>query len=442
MTLASCSVVGPQYQRPAIPLDAQFAASTKGALSFAAEDPWWERLHDPVLTSFVEKTLARNIQIDAALARIAEARAIIGTVNPRSQLSGNLSGSATVRSVERDSNSSAQSQVSATYLFDLFGQRRRQQEQAEALLEAAVQEEAALRLALQAEATQIYLNARFLQASMRIRKAAVRNRSRLVSILRERGLVGDSTQVQLRRAQAELRLEQARLPALEGDFKATAFALATLSVEPAESVLEILARGGGQPVPTAHLNPDVPAALLRNRPDVRASEARLVAATAEIGVLEAQLYPSLSLGGTIGVSTNNTISFGPSLVAPLFDLPARRARIAAGRARAEEAEANYRQTVLEAVEEVQVSLAQTQSLQEQSAALQRAQSTYRDAVSLSQEAFSLNAITLIEVLGAEEDLRDTSLTLAGARRDYAATWAQLNIAIGQGRDVVLQRTAE
>ncbi|MEL7133244.1 MAG: efflux transporter outer membrane subunit [Pseudomonadota bacterium] len=441
MTLASCTVLGPNYERPALPLDAQYALSTQGALSYAAEDPWWQRLNDPVLTAFVEKTLSRNIQIDAALARIKEARAILETVGPASQLSGGLSASATLQRIDGNttSNDTSQAQLAPSFLIDLFGQRRRQQEQAQALLEASVQDEAALRLALQAEVTQIYLNARFLQASARIRRSAVANRRSLVSILRERGLVGDSTQVQLRRAEAELRLEQARLPELEGDFQATAFALATLAVEPAESVLKTLERGGGQPVPRAHLSPDVPAALLRNRPDVRASEARLVAATAEIGVLQAQLAPSLSLGGSVNVSATDTISFGPSLIVPIFDLPVRRARVTAGRARAEEAEAIYRQTVLEAVEEVQVSLAQTQSLQRQSAALQRALATYQQAVSLSQEAFSLNAITLVEVLGAEEDLRDTSLTLAGVRRDFAATWSQLNIAIGQGRDVAIER---
>ncbi len=435
LTVASCGVVGPDYQRPDGMAGGSFAVATRGALSFAANDPWWDRLKDPTLSKFVQTALANNVEMDIALARIKESRAALGAVGPASLLSGNLTASATTQRRNEVSSDTSQILAGPSLQIDLFGQRRRRAERQRALLEAATEDEAALRLALQSEVTQTYLTARFLQASADSRRAAVASKKRLLAILQERHQVGEATKFDLRRAQAELVLEQARLPEIEGNFQATAFALATLIAEPADQTLKTLRRGGPQPRPQGNIDPGVPSDLLRNRPDVRASEARLMAAFAEVGVEEAQLYPSLTLSGTVNGGTIDGFSFGPTFSLPLFNLPGLKANVAASVARAEAAEASYRQTVLEAVEDVQSSMAQTQALSQQLRTLQKALSIYNEAVELSRESFSLNAITLVEVLDAEEDLRDTALRLKDVRRAYAAEWADLNVAIGQGRDV-------
>ena len=435
LTIASCGVVGPDYQRPDGMAGGSFAVATRGALSFAANDPWWDRLKDPTLSKFVQTALANNVEMDIALARIKESRAALGAVGPASLLSGNLTASATTQRRNEVSSDTSQILAGPSLQIDLFGQRRRRAERQRALLEAATEDEAALRLALQSEVTQTYLTARFLQASAHSRRAAVASKKRLLAILQERHQVGEATKFDLRRAQAELVLEQARLPEIEGNFQATAFALATLIAEPADQTLKTLRRGGPQPRPQGNIDPGVPSDLLRNRPDVRASEARLMAAFAEVGVEEAQLYPSLTLSGTVNGGTIDGFSFGPTFSLPLFNLPGLKANVAASVARAEAAEASYRQTVLEAVEDVQSSMAQTQALSQQLRTLQKALSIYNEAVELSRESFSLNAITLVEVLDAEEDLRDTALRLKDVRRAYAAEWADLNVAIGQGRDV-------
>lgn len=435
ITVASCGIVGPNYQRPEGLAGDRFAVATRGALSFAADDAWWERLKDPVLTQFVEAALAQNVEVDIALARIKESRALLDAVAPGSLLSGNVTASATTGRSNGVTSDTTQLQAGPSLEIDLFGERRRRAERQRALLDAATEDEAALRLAIQSEVTQTYLTARFLQATAESRRAAVKSRQRLLAIIEERNQVGEATKFELRRAQAELALEQARLPEIEGNFQSTAFALATLIAEPGDKTLKTLRRGGPQPLPKGNINPGVPTDLLRNRPDVRASEARLIAAFADVGIQEAQLYPSLTLSGTVNGGTTDGFSFGPSFSLPLFNLPVLQANVAASVARAEAAEASYRQTVLAAIEDVQSSMAQTAALGQQVQALRKALAIYTEAVDLSRESFNLNAITLVEVLDAEEELRDTALRLEDVRRAYASEWADLNVAIGQGRDV-------
>ena len=156
------------------------------------------------------------------------------------------------------------------------------------------------------------------------------------------------------------------------------------------------------------------------------------AATAAIGVQEAQLYPTLRLDGSVSAATVNTVTLGPTLILPLLTRGVRLARRDAARANAVEAEATWRKTVLSAVEEVQTALVRLQQADQQVAALRRAVITYRDTRRLSQEAFELNAVTVLDVLDTEDSLTSTELNLAAARRSFAQSWAQLNVGIGQG----------
>jgi multidrug efflux system outer membrane protein len=176
----------------------------------------------------------------------------------------------------------------------------------------------------------------------------------------------------------------------------------------------------------------VPAALLKNRPDVRAAEAALASAVAQIGISEAQLYPSLRLNGALTVTQGGSLSVGPTFSLPVFDRKARLAGRDVAVARAAEAELFWRNTVLTGVEEVQLGLSSLETSDKQVTTLTSAVSKFRDVATLSTEAFRLQAITYIEVLDVEESLNQSELQLINARRTYASSWAQLNVAIGQG----------
>lgn len=431
--LSSCGTVGPNFLRPEVQLTDRFALAPEAPLRQAADDTWWRGLHDPVLNGLVERALAQNLDLQTARARILEAQALVRTTAPISRADGTATARADSTWVDGARTDTSSASATAGYTFDLWGERRRRQEQAEANLQAAIYDAAAARLAIQTAVVSTYVDARYFQRAAVLRRQSIGNRSRIVGVLRERNRIGDETALALRRAEAELALQRAELPDLEAGLQTSAFALATLLSAPGDQVLGLLtAKPEGQPMPRGGLNADIPAALLHNRPDIRASEARLAAAVAEVGVLEAQLYPSLRIGGSVTLSATDSVTLGPALSLPIFDHALRKARRDAARARVTAAETTWRKTVLDAVEEVQSGLARAYSWDRQVSALGSALDKYRDAASLSREAFGLSAITLLEILDAEDNLTSVSLRLANAKRNYAISWAGLNSAIGQG----------
>lgn len=431
--LAGCGAVGPDYARPDISLAERFALTPQSAVREAANHQWWTGLKDPVLNDFVARGLVQNLDLQQARARIQEAQAQLRATGLGAQASGDATVSASANWVDGTYSDTTSGRLGGGFLFDIFGENQRRREQAQSSLDAAVFGAAAARLDMQAAVVQAYLDARYFQTAATLRRQTIGNRARLVDILQERNRLGDETILSLRRAEAELALQRAELPQLDAGLQTAAFALATLLAQPGDQILARLTETSPhQPVPKTGLAPGVPAALLHNRPDIRVAEAQFAAAVAEIGILEAQLYPTLRLSGDVTVSSTNSLTIGPALSLPLFDRTVREARRDAARARALQSEIAWRRTVLEAVEDVQAGLARTYAWDRQVAALNKALATYDEAIKLSREAFELNAITLSETLTAEDNLSAASLRLAEARRSYAAAWAALNVALGQG----------
>ena len=434
--ISACEAVGPNFQRPQISLSESFAKSPASALRQAADDEWWTALNDPVLNKLMSRALAQGLTVQAARAQILEARAVLRGSGPSADLTGDLT-----LNVDHDSrfgsNSSTDNSASAafspSFLVDLFGERRRITEQAQALVNAAVFDEAAARLALQLEVATTYFDLRFFQRSEVLRRRSIAQRAELVNILKQRADSQTVTKFELSRSQAELDLERALLPATRTGINANAFALATLLSEPADRILKEVARKRAkQPVPKRGFAAGLPAGLLQNRPDIRAAEAQLAAATAEVGIFEAQLYPSLTIGGTLSANTSTGINVGAGLNLPILDRAVRKSSRDASKARALQADINWRQTVLASIEEVQTNLVSIGNIDSQLQSLERANRTYVDAVRLTREAFELGAVTFNEIIESENTLTLAEISLADAKRDYASTWAQLNVAIGQG----------
>lgn len=432
--VASCGLVGPDYTRPDIPIPGRFALAPAAELQSAAEDQWWRALNDPALDRLMARGMRQNLDIQAALVRIREAQAQMRAVGIESQYSGALDLTYQARAVNSTFGDTSQARLAPSFVVDLFGGRQRRREQAQANFEAAVYDEGAARLAFQQAIVQLYIDLRYYQCAIRLRERSINNRNRMVGIVRDRQSVNDETLISVRRAQAELALERAALPELQSSVETTAYSIATLLAEPGENVLkELAAFGRGQPMPRRNLSPGVPAELLRNRPDIRAAEARLASATAGIGIAESELYPSLRIDGSVTLTAAATTKvIGPSVAIPVFNQKTRMAQRDAAASRAKQAEIEWRQTVLNGIEEVQSSLSRINGYDKRLDRLGVAVREYRSATNLLREAFRLNALTLVELLDAEDDLTDATLQHALAKRRYATSWAQLNTAIGQG----------
>lgn len=413
-------------------MQGRFAFAQENALEAAANAKWWTELQDPVLDGLMERALSQNLELKVAVSRIEQARAQLRAAGVSSQFSGGVDASA--RAQISDGNYSDVSQVSVAPVFvlDLFGENQRRREAAAAGVDNAVFRAAAGRLALQLELVSRYFDLRYFQELEALRLRSISNQRDVVSAIRERAKVQDESRLTVSRSEAELQLRRSLIPQARQGQYAAVLSIATLLAEPQEDLSAQLSVAKPQPRPPHNISPGVPAALLKNRPDVRAAEAALASAVAQIGISEAQLYPSLRLNGSLTVTQGGSLSVGPTFSLPVFDRKARLAGRDVAVARAAEAELFWRNTVLVGVEEVQLGLSALETSDKQVTTLTSAVSKFRDVASLSTEAFRLQAITYIEVLDVEESLNQSELQLINARRTYASSWAQLNVAIGQG----------
>lgn len=435
LLLCACETVGPEFRKPTIPLAQRFAYAPHDPMAQAAQDSWWDALRDPVLVNLMARALSDNLSLARATTRIRAARALLGTTGLPAQVSGDAVVKTTQSWVEGyDWRRSDTLEIQPSFVFDLFGRRKRATEVALADVAVAKFDAAAGRLALQLEVVSTYLDLRAEQEREIELERTVRNRRQLVSATRARVEAQQSILLDLRIAEAELVTAESRLPDARTAQKLAILRMATLLATPANTLMPLLDQPRTLPAPPRDFDPGVPAALLRNRPDVRSAEAGLASAVAEVGLNEADLYPALQIGGTIRLDTTSQVSLGPALSIPLLDRPLRKARLEAARARAGESHVVWRQTVLDAVEEVQAALVRLEEQDREIVLLDLAASKLRSVEDLARQSFRLGETTLTDVLDTEQRSTAVRLDQISARLAYARAWAQLNTAIGQGWD--------
>ncbi|CAA9435009.1 MAG: Efflux transport system, outer membrane factor (OMF) lipoprotein [uncultured Rubellimicrobium sp.] len=433
LPLIACSPVGPEFRGAQASVPASYVeggATVAGDLTML---PWWRDLQDARLTSLLERGLAQSLDIQAAMARVAEAEATLRGTGGADLATGDLVASV-VRVDSEGASASTRSTagVSGSLVLDLFGGRLRQQQQAQAELDARRFDVGTARLAVLASVAGNYIDARYFQEALALTRRSIETRRQTLALVQEQRNLGEVTELEVAQAEAGLNLAQADLPALEAAFLRANYAIATLLAAQAGPIIQMMTAGAPQPNPPSSDAVGVPADLLRNRPDVRAAERELAAAVSAVGVAEAALYPSINLSGNVTVGDSESWSFGPTLSIPLLNRPVLAARRDAAVARVQQAEIEWRRTVLAAVEEVQSAQSTFARSRQRLAAQQRAVASYTQLVDLSREAYQLGTTTLFALLDAERSLADAQISAATARRDVAADWLALQIAAGKG----------
>lgn len=431
-TIVACSPVGPDYQAPNIGLETQFVGSGSSSNADATKTEWWKSLNDPLLTSLLERGSVQNIDIKSALERITAAQAALGLSGANAQTTGSVFIDGRERSDDPNTTDPSRGQINAQYVFDFAGGFRRGGEQSRANLDAAQADAGTVRLAYFAEITDSYIQARYFQAAAWITRETISTRRKTLEIVDQRLGVQDATELDSLRVQSELASAEAALPVLLANFESNVFRLATLVAEPASPLMAQMQRGASQPRPSGYSTVGIPADLLRNRPDIRFTERNLAAATAAIGVAEAQLYPSVALGGTLGTSSADRWSFGPTLTLPVFNRGILQAnkKIAASEAR--QAELDWRKSVLIAVEEVQTALSLCRNWNRQLQFQVKAAEASARFGELSQRSYESGTITLTDVLDAERQHASNRLEVANALRRYTESWMRVQISTGKG----------
>ena len=434
--LAACTV-GPEYQAPSQTLAVAFAEGSAQPIGQAAQQYWWRAFNDNMLNELVQTGLDQNLDIQTAVARVAEAQAVARATGLPSLVSGNLSAQRSISGNEVVDNTATNSgSFNPAIVLDLFGGERRSREAALAALQSAELSVGTARLAYLSSLVTNYIDMRYFQNALAINRQTIETRRETLSLVQSQREAGAATALDEAQAQASLDADLASLPGLESGFYSATYAIATLLAQPVQSIEDRLERGAAQPRPASGADVGVPADVVRNRPAVRAAERNLAAATAEIGIAEAALYPSLTLGGTITRTEGfNSWTFGPSVVLPVLNQPALRAQRDQQAAQAEQSELQWRSSVLDAVEEVQS--AQTSYLRNRRAVAgyQRSVASNERVVELSRETYRGGTTTLLDLLTVQRALSSARLTLASSVRDLATSWASLQVAAGKGWSV-------
>jgi NodT family efflux transporter outer membrane factor (OMF) lipoprotein len=429
LTMCACAA-GPEYRRPDMQLPQVFH-NGREITAIPAPSPdteWWDGFHDPLLSQIIERTLAQNLDLAAAAARVSEARAAanragaallpegsVGLAASRSHDSLRSPLGEIVHAVGGPRNYDTYSAaVQASWEIDLFGSLRRGREAALAEAQAADVSQTAIRIAISAEAADAYLELRGLQAQLQLADSQEATQSHLVELVQMRVGEGVSSDRELQRSIGELERVRALKPALRAAIEAEICRLDVLMGTPAGTHRAELAAAPTQPQPPPPAGSAAPALLLQRRPDIVIAERHLAAANARIGVAVAEYYPHLTFNGLLGFDGVDTSSLfsGAALQSEalvglrwrLFDFGRVDAEVAIARGREAEALAAYRGTVLHATEDVEVALSQFVESRSEAGVLTRQIAALALAREEAETAYEGGVLPLLEVLEADRDL--------------------------------------
>jgi NodT family efflux transporter outer membrane factor (OMF) lipoprotein len=477
--LTACAV-GPSYRTPKPDVPPNFAAqapegpATSPAPSPAPSPPtspaaspatdlaaWWRALNDAELDSLVDRAVKSNLDLEIALDRLQQARTyeavVIGHALPdvdASAAAGRGTGSDLTKGRADQGLRSADTGTGlehintiagfdAVWELDLFGKYRRE-------FEAARAETAAVRAArygvltsVVADVVRAYVDLRGLQVRAGIlRKASgvLRESLHIVDIRYRRGITNE---LDVALATRELATLEAQIAPVEAEANAAQYTLAVLVGEYPENMVKELSKPDlipSMPAPTA---PGVPLELLKRRPDVLQAERELAAATARIGVATADLYPQVTLVGSIGSqgqgwgtaapSVGKHIwSFGPGAVWPLLDFGALDAQVDIAQLEARASLVNYRKTILSAVQQVDASLDAYQAQQVRMENLSTAMLAGQRAVDLATARYDRGLTDFLNVVDAERQFYDLQEQYAEAQVAQGEQFVQLYKSLGGG----------
>ncbi len=461
MLLASgCAVVGHDYQPPPPKLDTSFIASGASKVNsapVAAEiATFWRGFNDTELSALVERALQANGDVRIAQARLQASRANRSEVDAATLPSIGVEGNAnrTVSPVNsvfpstRGQRTSANFSASfvANWELDFFGVERRAKEVAAALVDASVAGVGAAQTSVAAEVARNYLEVRGLQLRYQVTQNALVNQRESLAITQARVDAGRGTQLDLERALTLTASTEATLPSLQAAIDLGLYRLATLTAQPPAELRARLSTPAplpGLPVTDlAALPIGTPQQWMARRPDVAAAERQLAAATADIGVTEGALYPSISLSGLLGLASTRFVdltdsqsrrySVGAGITWTLLDFGRIRARIAASEARGLEALATYEQTLATALEEAEGSFAQFSRHAQRRESLARAERSASEASRLSRLRYDAGVTDFLAVLDAERELLSARDALAQADTANATSLVAVYRALGGG----------
>lgn len=459
--LGACTV-GPDYQGPP---NAAPAAQQAGAFHRAAvapvenappsAAPWWEALNDPQLNALIAQALAGSPTIQAAEARLRQARA--GLHQQRAaQLpsiagnalylhtnmpdlggltgggSGNGGGSLDLYSLGFD----------ATWELDIFGGTRRAVEAAAAKAEASEADLEDLHVSLAAEVAQAYIGLRDQQQRLELARQSAALEQQMLALTEQRRARGTASDADVERLRTQLESTRGTAIPLQAQIEASLDQLAVLTGQEPGSLDGALAKPAALPDVPAQVAVGDPAALLRRRPDIRRAERNLAASNAQIGQQVANYFPKVNLLGNVGWgstdlghlfdSGNFTPVVAPILQWNLFDFGKTAAKVDQAEAGRDEAAANYRAAILSALQDAEGALSRYGRQRDSVINLERIKASADRSLVLTRQRYDRGTASLIELLDAERTRLEADQNLIAGRAQLVTDFAGLQKSLGLG----------
>lgn len=453
LALASCAV-GPNYTAPAGPPPALGAFQTVAPGTSAAqpEEHWWRLYDDPVLDGLVERALAANTDLRVAIANLERAQAVLRETRSARLPGGELSGGVDFGNDQGRGNTQGDSSptqfsyngaATLGWEIDLFGRIARSIEAGLGDAQAAEAARDSVALTVAAATARAYVDACALAEAAGVASQSIDIAERQLTLQQARESAGAGTRLDSERAATELASARANLPLLEGQREVSLFELAALLGE-APSRLPAEARACERaPASVAAIPVGDGRALLARRPDVREAERRLAAETARVGVATAELYPSISLGGSgnffrddsVSGSESFSFSLGPLISWNWGALFAGRAHVEQAEASARAALARFDGTVLTALKEAEQALAFYAAEGRRNRRLAESVAHASAAFDLSERRYRAGASSFLEVLDAQRQFLQARAALADSTRQLSSRRIDLFRALGSGWQV-------
>lgn len=483
--LAACSPVGPNFT-PSKPDVVDFRTDTAPGSEHARQeskpvltpvDPqWWQTFHDPELNALVQRAATGNFDIRAATVRLAESRAQRGVtasdalpkLNANTSATGELlsakgavslltSGDPATQSNGAGATSGAfpshssippfslyQAGFDASWELDIWGRVRREIESADASVQASAEDRHGVVLSTTAEVARDYIQLRGVQTTLRITRDNLATARETADLIRSRARAGLSSDLDIAQAQAQVEENAAELPQLEQqEAQAINQIGLLLGLAPHALQAELSTAKPVPPVPP-QVPLGLPSELAERRPDVREAEARLHAATADIGVATADFYPRVTFSGSValqavqfhdlGSLSAGTYGIGPSITLPIFDGGRIRRTVDLRTSQQREAAIGYQHAVLQAFTEVDNALIAYSREQDRHDHLAAQVIQSDNALALARDRYRQGLADYLVVLTAQRTALAAEQELATSTTTISTNLVALYKALGGGWD--------
>ncbi len=437
----------PSYERPTV-LDEKPFREAPETQATIADMKWWEVFEDPYLEKLINTALDKNRDLQIAIARINEARGILGVTRPDQFPRVDISGRA--QRVDASDLSAFPTGLNndfdilgrLNFEIDIWGRYASATEAARSQLLSTEYAYRAVTLSLVAQVAQTYLRLLDVDREIVIAQRTADNRHAATKIIEERFKGGYTAKLDLNQAQIQEHDAVAALIVFQREQRLLENALSVLLGEVPHAIERADPNTNPVTLSLDRIPAGVPAMVLERRPDVRAAEENARAAVMRVGVARAQQYPALTLTGFIGLNSAEsndlfrgdarTWSIGGTALGPLFDFFKSWSRVDAAEAQADQALQAYEQSVLIAVKDVEDAMVAIRTYHEEQLVRGAQVESARSANFLSRQRYDNGIASFLEVLNTETSLFAAELQYSFTQQRYLSAIVQLYKSLGGG----------